>query len=121
MSITRVITGVIGLPIVALVLIFGNQILIDIAFAVIAAMSFHEYAHAFRITNKANPLTCLGYLSCILIALMHFIPSQYLILIIGAIVPIAVLLSFVDEHPTTTPHININNKQILNFFIRFSS
>ena len=94
MSITIVITGVIGLPIVALVLIFGNQILIDIAFAVIAAMSFHEYAHAFRITNKANPLTWLGYLSCILIALMHFIPSQYLILIIGAIVPIAVLLSF---------------------------
>ena len=41
MNIKRVITGVVGFPIVALVLILGNQILIDIAFSIIAIMSFH--------------------------------------------------------------------------------
>ena len=94
MNLKRVMTGVIGLPIVALVLIFGNQILIDVAFAIIAGMSFHEYSHAFRVNNKANPLTWMGYLSCLIIALMHVISHDYLIFIIGAIVPIAVLLCF---------------------------
>ena len=54
MSIKRVISGLIGFPIVALVLIFGNQIVIDIAFAIIAAMSFHEYSHAFKVSDKAT-------------------------------------------------------------------
>lgn len=56
MSIKRVISGLIGFPIVALVLIFGNQIIIDVAFAVIAAMSFHEYSHAFKVSNKAESI-----------------------------------------------------------------
>lgn len=48
MNLTRVITGIVGFPIVALVLVFGNQILIDIAFSIIAIMSFHEFAHALK-------------------------------------------------------------------------
>jgi len=94
MNLKRIMTGVIGLPIVAIVLIFGNQILIDVAFAIIAGMSFHEYSHAFKVNNKAKPLTWLGYLSCLIIALMHVISHEYLIFIIGAIVPIAVFLCF---------------------------
>ena len=94
MSIKRVISGLIGFPIVALVLIFGNQIVIDIAFAIIAAMSFHEYSHAFKVSDKAKPLTWLGYLACVTIALIHVFPREYLMLIIGAVVPIAILLCF---------------------------
>ena len=41
-NIKRVITGVVGFPIVALVLVSGNEILIDIAFAIIAIMSFQR-------------------------------------------------------------------------------
>ncbi len=82
MSIKRVISGLIGFPIVALVLIFGNQIVIDIAFAIIAAMSFHEYSHAFKVSDKAKPLTWLGYLACVTIALIHVFPREYLKLII---------------------------------------
>mgnify|MGYP002552910305 CR=1 FL=1 len=59
--------------------IFGNQIIIDVAFAVIAAMSFHEYSHAFKVSNKANPLTWLGYLACATIAFIHAFPKEYLI------------------------------------------
>ena len=96
MNIKRVITGVVGFPIVALVLILGNQILIDIAFAIIAIMSFHEFAHAFKVSNKANPLTWLGYLACITIALIHIFPKEYLMLIIGAVAPIAILICFMQ-------------------------
>lgn len=94
MSIKRYISGLIGFPIVALVLIFGNQVLIDIAFAIIAAISFHEYAHAFKISNKANPITWIGYLACATIALIHVFPKEYLIFIIGAVAPLAILLNF---------------------------
>ena len=104
MSIKRVISGLIGFPIVALVLIFGNQIIIDVAFAVIAAMSFHEYSHAFKVSNKANPLTWLGYLACVTIAFIHAFPKEYLILIIGATAPIAILLSFA---PVSYTHLTL--------------
>ena len=96
MNLTRVITGIVGFPIVALVLVFGNQILIDIAFSIIAIMSFHEFAHAFKVSNKANPLTWLGYLACITIALIHIFPKEYLMLIIGAVAPIAILICFMQ-------------------------
>ena len=94
MNIKRVMTGVIGLPIVIIILIFGNQILIDLAFAVIAAMSFHEYSHAFKSTNKAKPLTWIGYLSCILIAFIHIVPNEYFKLIIIAAFSLIILFSF---------------------------
>ena len=94
MNIKRVMTGVIGLPIVIIILIFGNQILIDLAFAVIAAMSFHEYSHAFKSTNKAKPLTWIGYIACLLIAIIHIVPSEYVSSIIIASIPIIILLCF---------------------------
>lgn len=94
MNLKRVLTGVIGLPIVAIVLILGNQIIIDIAFAIIAGMSFYEYAHAFKINEKAKPLIWLGLLACAIIALIHVFPKEYIIFIIGAVVPIAIFLCF---------------------------
>lgn len=94
MNLKRILTGVIGLPIVALVLILGNRIIIDIAFAIIAGMSFYEYAHAFIVNEKAKPLTWLGLLACATIALIHIFPREYIILIIGAVVPIAIFLCF---------------------------
>lgn len=92
MKIERILTGVIGFPIVAAVLIFGNKYLIDILFAVVAIMSIHEYFQAFK--NKANPVTWLGYLCCTLIAFIHVIPEQYVLIAIGALIPVILLILF---------------------------
>lgn len=92
MNITRILTGLIGFPIVALVLIFGNEILIDIAFAIIAIMSLHEYYKSFK--EKANPVTWIGYIACSLIGFTHLIPSEHLIHTIGILIPIFVLALF---------------------------
>ena len=43
MNLNRILTTVIGLPIVIIVFIFGNIYLMDILFTIIAAMSLHEY------------------------------------------------------------------------------
>ena len=95
-NITRVLTGVIGFPIVALFLIFGNEILIDIAFAIIAVMSLHEYYKAFKSSEKAKPVTYIGYIACSLIATIHIIPNEYIINIIGILVPIFLLILFFE-------------------------
>ena len=92
MNVTRILTGVIGFPIVVLVLVLGNEILIDVAFAIIAAMSLHEYYKCFK--EKANPVTWLGYVACSLIAFIHIIPSEYLMHIIGIVIPIFMLILF---------------------------
>ena len=54
-TIKRTITGVIGLPILAAVLIFANTIVMDIFTAAIACISMYEYFHCFKMTNKGNP------------------------------------------------------------------
>lgn len=94
MKVQRMITGLIGFPIVALILILGNKYLIDIVFAIVAMLGMNEYFNALK--NKAKPVTWLGYLSCILIAFIHVIPSQYLLGVIGAMVPITVLILFLQ-------------------------
>ncbi len=48
MKLKRILTGVIGLPIVALILIFGNKYIIDAVFAIVALISIHEYFSAIE-------------------------------------------------------------------------
>lgn len=107
MNMTRILTGVIGFPIVALFLVFGNVILIDVAFAIVAAMSLHEFYKSFK--DKAKPVTWVGYLACALIAFTHLIPSEYLIHTIGILIPIFILMLFL--HVILT-NLKINIKDI---------
>ena len=54
MNFNRIITAVIGLPLVIAVFVFGNTYVIDIFFAVVALMSMHEYLDSFK--EKAKPV-----------------------------------------------------------------
>lgn len=92
MNLKRILTGVIGFPIVAAILIFGDKYLIDIIFAAIAALSLYEYNHAIKL--KCKPVSWLGYIVCALIACLHIIPTQYLIIIAGLAIPLFILILF---------------------------
>ena len=94
MNIKRVASGLIGFPIVACILIFGNKYLIDIMFAVIAILGFHEYNNALK--TKANLVTWVGYIASALIAFIHIIPTQYLVNIIGVLIPTTILILFLQ-------------------------
>lgn len=94
MNLNRILTTVIGLPIVIIVFIFGNIYLMDILFTIIAAMSLYEYFDAFK--EKAKPVYWLGYLACFLISLIHIVPRQYIIITIGILVPTSILLLFLQ-------------------------
>lgn len=92
MKAKRYITGLIGFPIVALVLILGNKYVIDVAFSIVAAISIYEYYNALKL--QAKPIVWLGYVACALIALIHVLPVDYLITIIGVSLPVSILILF---------------------------
>lgn len=95
-TIKRTITGVITLPVLAIILIFSNTIIMDIFTAIIACISMYEYFHCFKSTNKANPSQYLGYIYCILIAFTHFVDKRLLTSIIIAIIPVSLVVLFAE-------------------------
>ena len=95
-TIKRTITGVITLPVLAIILIFSNTIIMDIFTAIIACISMYEYFHCFKSTNKANPSQYLGYIYCILIAFTHFVDEKLLTSILIAIIPVSLVVLFAE-------------------------
>ena len=49
MNMKRMITALVGFPIVACALIFGNKYVIDVFFAVVAIMALYEYNNALNL------------------------------------------------------------------------
>jgi len=68
MDLKRIFSALIGFPLVAIILIFGNKYLVDIAVSIIAMLSLHEYFHSFKeqTQNKNLRLDCLycGTINC---------------------------------------------------------
>ena len=102
MNIKRVLTALIGFPIVTLALVFGNSYIIDIAMAIVTAMAFYEYSHCINLKYKM--IKWIGYLCCIFMAFLHIIPNEVYIgtIIIG--IPTILLLLFM--------HIILTNMKI---------
>lgn len=91
-NITRIVTGLILFPLVAIILIWGNKYLVDIAISVIAILSLHEFYNAFK--GKANPIGIIGYIAAASIAFIHVIPIEWMLKIIGVLLSISILSLF---------------------------
>ncbi len=94
MNIKRLTSSILGFPIVLVILVFGNKYIVDIAFAVIAIMSLHEYFKAMK--NKSKPVTWLGYVAASLIAFIHIFPLEHAITIVSVLIPLGVTLLFLQ-------------------------
>ncbi len=92
MDIKRITSGLLGFPLVLIVFIFGNKIVVDIFLAIIAMLAMNEYFNA--ITKISKPVKWLGYVSCLIIALIHFIPQEYLLTIAMLSVPTILTILF---------------------------
>lgn len=90
----RVLSALILFPIVLLVFIFGNKYVVDIFVGIIAIRCIYELFHAFE-QKGHHPVKWIGYLASIAIMFVHIIPKEYLLITIGAIIPISILLLFV--------------------------
>lgn len=94
MKLKRILSGIIGLPIVALILIFGNIYVIDAVFAIVAIIAMHEYLNAFKYNNK--PVKWLGYIVCILIAFLHVIPEEYYLHTLSLTICLSIAILFIQ-------------------------
>lgn len=94
MNVKRVVSGLVLFPLVAILLIFGNQYVVDIAIAGIAIMSIHEFYKAFKTGKKANPISWIGYVAAAMISLIHVLPGKWALKTIGVLLPISILILF---------------------------
>lgn len=92
MGIKKLLSGIVLFPIFAIVMVFGNKYLIDIAISIIAIMCLHEFYKAFG--EKARPVEWVGYIAAGAIAIIHMIPSNLILPIIAAIIPISIMVLF---------------------------
>ena len=92
MDMKRITSGLLGFPIVVLILLIGNKYVVDIALAVIAIFAIDEYFNA--ISKISKPVRWLGYLCCISIAFIHLVPYYNLNLVVTVAVPTILMLLF---------------------------
>ena len=93
MNFKRVLSGLILFPLFAVIMIFANKYVIDIAIAIVAIMCLHEFYKAFK--GKARPVEWVGYIAAALIGAIHLIPSNLILPIVAAIIPFSIMVLFV--------------------------
>ena len=93
-SITRLSSALTLFPIVAVILVIGNQHMISIGMAIIALLSMYEYLQAA--SKKSNPIKWVAYLSCVLISLLGFVTPQMYGNVILIAIPILLLVLFLQ-------------------------
>ncbi len=92
----RVLTALIGFPIVVLVFAFGNSYIIDFLIAIIAIIAMHEYINCVK-AKEINAIQWISYLCAASICLLHAVNVEYLSYALLYGVPALVFILFL--HP----------------------
>lgn len=92
MNLKRILTAIVGLPIVASLLILGNKYIMDAVIAIIAMVAMYEYSKC--ISSEAKFISWVGYLVAVLIAFIHIVPDIVLNAVITLGVPILLFALF---------------------------
>lgn len=103
MNMKRVITAVVGLPLVILVLVFANKYIIDVVLAAVGIIAMHEYIKSAA-NKEIKIIKWISYLSVLGIAFMHLIPTWLYVNIIIFGIPILLLILFL--------HVIVTNMKI---------
>ena len=94
MNVKRIMTALVGLPLVILLIIFGNKYIIDIALAIVSVIAMYEYQKC--IESDAKFISWIGYLCAISIAFIHVVPNAVLNTVITLGVPILLFILFLN-------------------------
>ena len=92
MDIKRITSGLLGFPLVLIILLIGDKVFVDIALAIIALLAMNEYLNA--VSKVSKPVKWLGYLSCFSIMIIHLIPTSYLNMVVTLAVPTILTILF---------------------------
>ena len=109
----RTISSAVILPVMVLLLIFANNIVMDIFLAVLSTLCFYEYSRCFKKTQKANPSSWLGYIVCFGVAFVHLVDTEIYKNIIIALIPTILFILMVEML------FNEEKKNVMDIFVTF--
>lgn len=92
MNMKRILTALIGLPIVLCFLVFGNKYLLDVILAVIAIISMNEYIRC--VSKESKVVSWISYLCVASIAFIHIVPMEVINFVATLGMPILLLILF---------------------------
>lgn len=101
-NLKRVITSLIGFPIVMAVFIIGNKYIIDVIMAVVGIIAMNEYIKCT--SHKTKVIPWISYLSVASIALIHIVPKELIITYLPIGIPLLILALFL--------HVIVTNMKI---------
>lgn len=94
MDLKRLTSGFIVALALIVILLIPSNLITGILFTVIAIIAMNEYLRA--ISKVCKPIKWIGYLSCIIVAIINYIPEQYLLSILMFSIPSILLILFVQ-------------------------
>ena len=94
MNLKRIISGLICTPIAAIIFIFANVYVMDVAVAIVAGISMYEYMNCFMVAKKAKPIAWVSYVCCLILPFLHVIPNGYLVYAIALMIPLIIFVLF---------------------------
>lgn len=92
MDLKRISSAMIVALALAIILLIKNNLITGILFMLISIVAMYEYFGAM--SKVCKPIKWLGYLSCIIVAIINFIPQQYLLPISMIFIPTTLLILF---------------------------
>lgn len=92
MDIKRIISGLLGFPLVVIVLLISNKYVVDVLLAFVAILAIDEYFNA--VSKICKPIRWVGYLSCFSICFIHLIPQESLNIVVTLSVPTIMMILF---------------------------
>ncbi len=84
MKLKRIVSGVVLFAIVALILIFGNNVAVNLAISIVALIAINEYFNSFK--GKNNVDKWIGNILAISIAFINIVPKEVIILALPTII-----------------------------------
>ena len=92
MELKRILTSLIGFPLVVLLIVIGTPQIIDFAIMIIAIICMHEYLTV--ISKICKPIKWLAYISTIIVFLVSILSAEIIKMIFLFSVPVILLVLF---------------------------
>ena len=92
MNIKRMLTSLVGLPIIVLILLFGNELVVGVTVLMAGIICTYEYFNVIK--NICKPIKWIGYLSNIYILLSILLLNDMMSKIAMYSIPVILLLLF---------------------------
>ena len=95
-DVKRILSGLIGFPLVLVIFIFANNICMDIAVSILSIICMYEYFRCFSQNKKYNPSSWIGYIVSVLIAFESFVSHDIVKSVMIIVIPISILVLAIE-------------------------